>query len=218
MKKLKLFAAALSLVALGAAAAHAITFQEPGITAGITTDPVIGGVSFWAGDPTVLNDTIVDDAITPGNNYLLNGKADGTGMSPAIGYDTFIGVSAPAGQKFGTISLDIASDYNFPDPQANTILLIQGLLGGSLVEFTSLAVSDTNYHALSLNFASGADTLYISDNLNSFGLSEPFYIDNFEYTRFDGGGGLEQVPEPSTLLLLGAGLAGAAHWRRRKSG
>ena len=94
-----------------AASAQATTIDFTGLHG--VTDPVVGPVSFWAGDPLVPNDTLVDDSVTPLNDYLMSGYADGTGNSPAAGYDTFIGVSK-TGVAFGSASFDIASEYSFP--------------------------------------------------------------------------------------------------------
>jgi len=214
MKKLIMSLVSAAFVLLSFNSAMAITFSEVSVG---SVDPTIGAVSFFAGDGASSNDTYVTADWTPGNNYLMSGFADGTGNSPASGYDTFIGVSAPSGEKFGTVTLDILSEYNFPAYGGNTSLTLAGYLSGVFAgSITYLGISDNDYRTMNFGFGSGADTLFIYDNLNSFGLGEAFHIDNFAYTIFNDGGG-QPVPEPSTLLLLGAGLAGAVLWRRRKS-
>lgn len=206
---------ALGLACL-ATSAQATTIDFTGLLG--TTDPVVGSVSFWAGDPMLIHDTYVDNTVTPGNEYLMSGIADGTGGSPASGYDTFIGVSK-TGVAFGAVTFDIASDYNFPNPGDNTTLLVEAYLGTTLVGSSSVGVSDSSYQSLSLTIAGGFDKLFIYDNLNSFFLGETFHIDNFVYSDYQQptcqGTACNSVPEPSALLLLGAGLAGLAFSKRR---
>ena len=183
-----------------------------------TTDPVIGSVSFWAGDPNALYDTYVDDGANPGNNYLGSGVADGYLGRPTTGYDTFIGVTK-TGTKFGSASLKIASDYSFPSIGENTTLMVEAYLGSTLQGTTSLGVSDNAYYTFILNYAGGFDSLRIFDDLNIFSIGEAFHIDDFDYTEFTApsGGSGGSVPEPSVAWLLGMGLMGLMLTKRRKT-
>ena len=218
MKKFKkALAIGVGCMAL-AASAQAVVIDFTGLAG--QADPVVGSVSFWAGDPTILipNDTYVDDFITPSNPYLLNGFDDGTGNSPGL-YDAFIGVSK-SGTAFGSVSFDIASEYNFPinENEDATTLWVRAFLAGLEVGSASLGVSDTSYHSLALSLAGGFDKLYIYDDLNSNSLGEDFHIDNFIYTEYQAPNpNPNPAPEPSMLLLLGAGLAGMGLSKRRKS-
>lgn len=204
MKRIYLSSTVLLISIFIANMSFALTFEEVPVG---TTDPTIDGVSFWAGDPGASNDAIVEDFWSPGDQYLLSGYDDGTGSSPGL-YDTFIGVSS--GTLLGTVTLDVLSELVLP---GGTTLVLQGRLGGLDVESISLAVTDSLYHNLSLTFSSGADTLYLYDDLNEFGFGEEFHINDFTstaYTQPPSG-----VPEPSTFMLLASGLAGSWYLRKK---
>ncbi len=185
-----------------------------------TTDPTVGLVSFSAGNPADFNDTIVAGA----NEYLLSGRADGLNGSPSFGPDSsYIGV-AKSGTLFGSVSFDIASDIGNP---SGTTLWVEAYLSGNLVASSFIFVSDSNDHSLSLaalDLTSGADSLRIYDDLDTFDVGDPFHIDNFVFADYVApctGPGCNPnpnpVPEPASMLLLGAGMAGLAFSRRRKS-
>lgn len=184
-----------------------ITIDFNGLTAG-DEDPTIGGVSFSAG-ASPLNSTFVEDYLTPGNNFLLNGWADGENGSPAAGYDTYIGV-AKSGALFDTVTFDIAS-IGFLPP--STTLGVEAYLGGTLVSSASLMASDEHYHSLSISLVTGFDSLRIFDDLDSNGFGAEFRIDNFAYTEVSTSPP-NPAPEPSVMLLMAAGLGGLAGARR----
>lgn len=209
MKKITLALVFLLFACVCVAGAQPITFSEVSVG---TTDPTIDGISFWAGNPDTLSDTIIGDSWSSGNPYLMSGFDDGTGKSPHS-YNTFIGVNPTSG-LFGTVSLDILSENQMP---GGTTLLLQGMLGVTAVESTSITVAlyDYAYHPMTLAFANGADTLYIYDDLNSFSIGESFHIDNFTYSLYQEGP--KPVPEPSTMVLVSIGLIGAWLWKKRKN-
>ncbi len=220
MKHLK---SALS-VAVGvlflAASAQAAVINFSSVSKG-ATDPTIGPVSFSAGAPAAFNDTYVDDSSNPGNNYLLSGYADGTGISPNTG-DAFIGVTRTDATNFGSVQFNIGL-INFLPP--GSTLNLAAYNGSTFISSTSLLatdyISNGSWYTLTLDLsgtASGADKLFIFDSTDT---GDIFAIDNFSYTNYvqqctgpNCGG---NVPEPSALLLLGLGLMGMVFASRRKS-
>lgn len=206
MKRIAVILMSLLLVLAVTGVASAITFDE--VTLGMT-DPTIDGVSFWAGDPTPEFDTYTDDYWSPSDPYLMSGFDDGTGNSPGL-YDTFIGASlSTPGELFTSVSFDILSEYWLPP---STTLWAEALFGGTVVASTSMTATDNLYHNMGLSFATGFDTLYIYDDLDTSGFGEAFHIDDFNFTTFQA----QPVPEPATILLLGSGLAGAWFVKRKK--
>jgi hypothetical protein len=196
------------------------------------SNPIIGVVHFTGGDAGTFSDAYVDNALLPtGNNYLVNGYADGNNGTPASGYGSYIGVTRTNSTNFGWIQLDIASISHLPGGTTLTIEAFDGAndLGGVSVTLDTLIdgfTPDDLYHSLTLDLsasAAGADSLRIYDNLDGNGFGDPFRIDNFQYTDYQPQGctgpncGGNPVPEPSALLLLGAGLIGLTFSRRKNA-
>lgn len=94
-----------------------------------------------------------------------------------------------------------------------------GDLSGSITAYAggvqvgqALFTSQNIWNDIQANFT-GIDTLVISviaDPLTSF---DSFLLDNIRINEFSAP---TAVPEPSSLLLIGGGLAGLVFWRRRK--
>lgn len=207
MKRIEIVLMTMLLVFAVTGVANAITFSEVPL---LTTDPTIQGVSFWAGDPALYNDTITVDFWTPGNYYLLSGYDDGTGNSPGL-YNTFIGANT-TGLLFSSFSFDIASEYQLPPSTTLWAIALSSGVPVDSVQLTVAGYSDNSYYLMSLNYANGFDTVYIYDDLDVNGFGEAFHIDNVNFTPYQSAG----VPEPSTLILLCSGLAGAWFLKRRK--
>ncbi len=194
MKKITLVLMSLFLILALTGVAKAVSIDFSEVSLG-TSDPIIGDVSFWAGDPGASwpNDTWTDDAWYPGNPYLVSGFDDGIGNSPGL-YDTFIGISIdPLVDPFQTCTFDIESYLT----DLSTTIYALAFSSGSQVASTSQFIDNFYYYSMSLTFATGFDTIHIYDDMNTFGVGDMFNIDNFEYAP---------VPEPATMFLLFLGL------------
>jgi hypothetical protein len=175
-----------------------------------TSNPTIQGTSFWAGDPAQFHDTYIDDAMSPGNAYLASGFADSSVTTP-VTLNTFIGVSLVPNTVLA--SFDILSESLLP---GGDTFLLAAYLGGVQQASASLFVNDNLYHQISISAGTSFDTLYIYDQVGSFGLGQTFHIDNFSSTLGSTGPN-NPVPEPSTIFLLLTGLVGTCFWRRNRT-
>ncbi len=163
-------------------------------------------VNFYGGDSGLSKDVFTDDGlIISGNPYLASGS------DPDSGYDYFIGAAA-VGFSFETVTFDISS-VAFPlNEEYPTTLNVAAISGGSVVDTMSLTVIDFAYHAMSLSFSAGFDSLHIWDDWDHLAFGDSFHIDNFAFTPSGG----TPVPEPATILFLGTGLLGLTFLKRKK--
>ena len=80
-------------------------------------------------------------------------------------------------------------------------------LGNSTI-FT--LASNANSGQAQVGFSSAGNVIYLQ-SLSQSVAGWDFFIDNIRFSA-----PVEPVPEPSTMLLLGSGLAGLAGWKLRK--
>jgi hypothetical protein len=166
----------------------------------------IAGLTFFSnfsGGPAVLDLTgfaNLSDAKSPPN--VLSGTEPGSGSDGLICFTCFIEV---------TFASPVSKVGAWNDPTGGSVLLLATDLGGG-TQFDSATGDQGNFIGVSLgtNVIERALFLFISQqSVNGFTL------DDLTYARVGGGG--SKVPEPSTWLLLGSGLAGLAAWRRKKA-
>jgi hypothetical protein len=167
-------------------------------TVGVT-DPLINGVQFSAGDPALLLDTLVESDVM-GENYLMNGR-EGSNTT-----DEYVIFASAVGFLFNMFSVDLLTYDALP---GGSEFQIEGYNGATLVASDSITIADFNYHDLDIGYASGFDRVRISGGLVPF-----FQIDNVEFTKYSSG--TEPIPEPSTMILIAAGLVGVGFNRIRK--
>ena len=89
----------------------------------------------------------------------------------------------------------------------STSVTVEGFLGAASVGTASMSLSPSSFSYLSFNFGSPVDSFTVT----SSGTGNWWLMDDLSYNT-------ASVPEPSTLILLGSGMAGLGlmRFRRRK--
>lgn len=135
--------------------------------------------------------------LTPGHHYNSQGNSD---VFPGIDGD-YVGVSLST--SFQIIFDDIVSEAAFGYAKNPTTVLVEALLGTTVVESFSQAVHYNNPSTAFLGFEGILfDRIQITANVNE-GL-----IDNIQFNT-------NSVPEPSAIALMGLGLLGFGVSRRK---
>lgn len=189
------------LFATAANATQVVSASDPALSGGTVVDfestpagtgtPLtVGNVTFGGSGWSVDNDWI-GQYNSRGINHLANGQS----RSPRLTF-TFAKPVSSLGFLWG------ASDSSWT-------LRAYGSDNNLLESFTLPVTGSSNdgeFYGLS-------DAGIASATLTTDGYGDWVFVDNFTYA----GDGSASVPEPSTLLLLGAGLAGVGFLRRRKA-
>jgi MYXO-CTERM domain-containing protein len=214
----------------------AMTAQAGTITLGTFTfnDQEFGNTLSQSDGGTFLSNNwlnVVDsDPGSPGaltganfNTGIANIGIDGATVEYTIGYDTPI-VNGP-GADFGlVVGYSWQTDVYHVAVSANgtTFTPFQNFSGGSLGVDTGVNMS--YWYAGEGQYAT--DLIVVPIDLSQFGIASGASVDAIEieglageqpdYFRIAGfGTGTTVSPEPVSMLLAGAGLAGLAFWRRR---
>lgn len=214
-------AVAIVIIGTGQAISDTITFDNINQ---YTMNPIIssseGDVHFFGGSSfkNVLPFFYHTHAIVEnygGNNKLFNGIYEGDipALPSAVSSDVpFIGVSIEDGFSFNTVSFNI----NMFNPSYGSYYCFDAFSGD--IKVSSQIRPDFWFRhndSYNLSVSGGFDSLYIynpNKNINNGYNRYDFFIDNFEFTSMSS----SQVPEPGTLVLLGAGMLCLSGFVRKK--
>ena len=164
-----------------------------------------------AGGPTTftLNYTVQNDTLTDPIQWLsvyFGQTSDGLNFTQTQMFSNFVpddtGVSAPPGwfsYSFEPTAIDNPGIYNSDVEPLGSGIAPGGSKGGFAVTFDMQQGATYNH----LFFLVGNFDQAGGYNILDDGYTQPFQVSG--------------VPEPSTLLLLGAGIAGLAFFRRKRS-
>ncbi len=226
MLRLKRAGRGLTLAAVGVLAVSAanIAFQSFGIDGGnwsfLSTpdpyntegDPVIqgGNENVWAPIEAFQGDVdaAADGSIFWGGQDLTNPTASGDHSLAFSDVD----VSAFA-------AVQVSFQYNFYGYDGDDSLQYRLVFDGVVQPWTLLTATGNNqssggWQAVAIDIPSLVSLVGLEVLVNHDGPSEYLGLDDF---RVDGTAEPGEVPEPSTVLLFGLGIAGLAVARRRQA-
>lgn len=181
----------LFLVLASGAEAIVLTFDDvPGANADIWDNPIPAGY----GGLNWSQFNVLHESLHPGTGYEY-GVVSGEWV--AFNFQNNMAVVSDGLFDFNGAWITSAWD-------STDILTVQGFLDGNLLYSIDLVINNLTPTWLQADFF-GVDTL----TFDSAGYH--FAMDNFTFNEG------APVPEPSTLLLLGAGIVGLAVYRKKKA-
>ncbi len=164
-----------------------------------------GGINYWAANSSIYTSAGVDNGPTPNSDIIRLTGGTGTGLQ-TLTFSTPVTDPVMAilsmGQSIASNGVDVPVQYIFDAPFT---ILNQGVgfWGGSA---TGLTQGGTTLTGLE-----GHGIIQFSGTFNSISWTMPLSENWHGFTV----GKATAVPEPASLMLLGAGLAAIGIWRRK---
>ena len=171
-------------------------FQGFDLEQGMTEEETEMLLQAGSEDQTVLRLVFLEEDIEP------EPEAQFSGFSPAI--DFFIGREGDDLVGFaptGPVAMAVINDQSFSSVDFNVINSLDFNDYSDAIQF------DPNYTIVLLT---GDDSFYKVGNFSQTNVGVSFEYQKLDFEK------IKAVPEPSTILLIGVGLAGLGSIRRRK--
>ena len=169
-----------------------------------------GGINYWAVNSSIYTSAGVDNGPTPNSDIIrLTGGTDTVSQTLTFGTSVTDPVIAilSLGQSIASNGVNVPVEYIFSAPFT---ILNQGIgfWGGSATALTGNLTPTTGTILTGLE---GHGIIQFSGTFNSISWTMPLSENWHGFTV----GKATSVPEPASLMLLGAGLAAIGIWRRK---